>query len=405
MAPIVAQQQRTNAANSQPRVLVVDDEPALLELVDDVVGGHLRCRMIAAGSLAEAKKILATQPIELMVADVNLPDGKGTALLKTLREHQPDAGAILITGQPSVDHAISALRQGAFDFLPKPFTADQLLDRVRWALARQSALAKKEKRLNRLRDAVKRLNEARRLVSKKVDLLCNDLISAYGELSKQLDGVRTQEAFRKTLAQSKDLEQMLCHAMDWLLRQMGYTNIAVWLASDDSEFQLGAYMKYTIQGQPALTDAMKGGLVPLVTAQDLVHLSADEALKKLSPAELQHLSGQAILGANCTYLGEPLAAVILFRDAKTGFTEADAAVLQAVAPIFATGLATIVRAGNVENAADDDEDGRDERDEPADADDETGAVDEESKPQPKKPKKPNKKDDADWWKRGEPPPF
>ena len=103
----------------------------------------------------------------------------------------------MITGAPSVDGAITALREGASDFLPKPFTAEHLLKRVSHALEAQAACAKKERRLDRLRDAVKRLNEARRLVSKKVDLLCNDLITAYGELSKQLDVVRVQDLTRQ----------------------------------------------------------------------------------------------------------------------------------------------------------------------------------------------------------------
>src|SRR5205823_5756816 len=173
----------------------------------------------------------------------------------------PRASAIVITGQPTMDGAIDAIRQGAVDFLPKPFSADALLTRVNKALAVQAAGAKVQRRLDRLRDAVKRLNEARRLVSKKVDLLCNDLIGAYGELSKQLDVVRTQEGFRKLMADAKDLEQMLCHAMDWLLRQLGYSNVAIWLAGEDAEYQLGAYMKYTIPGEPALTEALKDGLL------------------------------------------------------------------------------------------------------------------------------------------------
>lgn len=403
MSPIAAKSKRAKTAKQQPRVLVVDDEPGLLELVNDVVGSQLNCKMISASNVAEARKILASEKIELLVADINLPDGKGTALLPALQKLHPNAGAIVITGQPSVDGAITALRDGAYDFLPKPFSADHLLDRVRGALERQAAHAKRERRLDRLRDAVKRLNEARRTVSKKVDILCNDLISAYGDLSKQLDSVRTQESFRKTLAQSKDLEQMLCHAMDWLLRQTGYTNIAVWLASDDDEFQLGAYMKYTIAGSPELTTALTNGLVPMVTKTDLLNLSADEAGRTLSAEELVHLHDQNILAASCTYLGEPLAAVVMFRDSKTAFTDADAAALQGIAPIFATSLASIVRAGNVEldGAEDDDEDDSDPE---LTFGDEEGPVDEN--PPRKAPKnKPPKKDDADWWKRGELPPF
>jgi len=93
------------------------------------------------------------------------------------------------------------------------------------ALDRQAFSARQEKRFGKLRDAVRRLNESRRLISKKVDILCNDLVSAYGELSRQLDGVRTQEGFRKYVEKAKDLEQLLCHAMDWMLRQMGYANV------------------------------------------------------------------------------------------------------------------------------------------------------------------------------------
>ena len=391
------------ATESRPRILVVDDEPNLVELVDEVVGGGMSCRVIRAKNIAEARKLLATEPIELLVTDVNLPDGDGTSLLATLRAKQPNASAIVITGAPSVDRAITAIRDGALDFLPKPFTAKHLQERVRKALLTQAIIAKKEKRLDRLRVAVKRLNEARRLVSKKVDLLCNDLISAYGELSKQLDGVRTQESFRKLLAEANDLEQLLCHAMDWMLRQLGYANVAVWLASEEGEFQLGAYMKYTTPGQPALTEAMKDGLVPMVNREGFLHLSADEAKKALTGAELKHMAGQTVLGCNCTYLGESLAAVILFRDAASPFTDEDAAALKAISPIFATALASIVRRTDEDDDAADEADGEsaggDENKNTPFADGDT--LDNEPPTKPKKPKK----DDADWWKRGEPPPF
>jgi response regulator of citrate/malate metabolism len=388
------------ATETRPRILVVDDEPNLVELVDEVVGSGMSCRVITARNIAEARKLLATEPIELLVADVNLPDGDGTSLLATLRQKQPNASAIVITGAPSVDRAITALRDGALDFLPKPFTAKHLQERVRKALMTQAIIARKEKRLDRLRVAVKRLNEARRLVSKKVDLLCNDLITAYGELSKQLDGVRTQESFRKLLAEAKDLEQLLCHAMDWMLRHLGYSNVAVWLASEEGDFQLGAYMKYTTPGQPSLTEAMKNGLVPMVNREGFLHLCADEAKKVMTADELKHLPGQTVLATACTYLGESLASVILFRDAASPFSEEDAAALRAISPLFATALASCVRGSDEEEGdADADPDG-DEKDTPfADG----GTIDNNSEP-PQKPKKP-KKDDADWWKRGEPPPF
>lgn len=389
--------------STPPRILVVDDEPTLRELVDDVVGRKIHCQMLSAGSLREARQILASQEIELLVADVNLPDGDGLSLLPTLRAHQPNASAIVITGAPSVDGAISALRHGALDFVPKPFSAEQICDRVQKALDRQALLARHDRRLQRLREAVKRLNEARKVVSKKVDLLCNDLIQAYGDLAKQLDVVRTQESFRKYLSQSKDLEQLLCHTMDWLLRQLGYCNVAIWLAADDEEaanakggaggpeFQLGAYMKYTIAGEQDLTNAMRQGLIPLTLKEGFVRLSGDQVQSSLTPHELDYLADQSIISVNCTYLGEPLAVVTLFRDDKDAFSDDDAATLKQISPILAVALAEIVR-GTQKYETDDNpfyggegQDGYRDEDEPRDGH--------------------KKRDPADWWKRGEQPPF
>jgi hypothetical protein len=175
--------------------------------------------------------------------------------------------------------------------------------------------------------------------------------------------------------------------MDWLLRQLGYSNVAIWLAGDDGDFQLGAYMKYTIAGEPPVTEAMKAGILNIVTREGFVHLSAEEAREKLTPAELKHYSNNSVLGVSCTYLGESLAAIVMFRDAKTPFTDDDDQALKAISPIFATMLASSVKGA-------DDEGGED---------DHGSLLDDDVDAPPEKPKK--KKNDADWWKRGEEPPF
>jgi DNA-binding response OmpR family regulator len=378
------------AAAAKPRVLVVDDEADLVELISDTVGKRLGCKLISAKNVAQARKVLESQKVDLLLTDVHLPDGDGISLLQVLHLHQPQAQAIVITGAASMDGAIEALREGASDFVPKPFNAVDLAERVKLALGRAAEAAKAEKRLNRLRDAVKRLNDARKMVSKKVDLLCNDLISAYGELSKQLDLVRVQESYKNALAETKDLEQLLCHTMDWMLRQLGYANIAVWLAGDDDDFQLGAYMKYTIPGEAKLTDALRTGLVKLAVRENFAHYSGDDLRARLTSKELELLKDQDVLAVNCTYLAESLGVVILFRDAKGGFTEEDAATVKTICPLFAVALAGIVR-GN------DPDDGE--------PDDGGSLLDDSNQDQDKPAKKKKKKDEADWWKTGEEPPF
>src|SRR5947208_14165665 len=115
MAPIVTANRP--ATGALPRVLVVEDEPALVELVRDVVGPQIRCKLVFASDITQAKKILQAQAIDLLVTDLHLPDGDGMTLLAALREKLPYAGAIVITGKPSVSAAVSALRAGAADFL------------------------------------------------------------------------------------------------------------------------------------------------------------------------------------------------------------------------------------------------------------------------------------------------
>jgi response regulator of citrate/malate metabolism len=384
-----------SSTRTRPKVLIVDDEPVLMEMINDLIAPHLPCKLIAAADLHEARELIARERIELLVADVHLPDGDGTSLLSELREQQPDASAIVITGAPTIEGAITALRAGALDFMPKPFNADQLRQRIEMALQRQAMGARKEKRLNRLQDAVKRLSEARKTVSKKVDLLCNDLVTAYGELSKQLEDVRTQDSFRKYLQQAKDLEQMLCHGMDWLLKQMGYANIAIWLAADEGDFQLGAYMKYTVPGERQLTEAMRSSVVPMTIRKGFVHMNAEEADEALTPAELEFLADSGVLSVSCTYLGEALGVITLFRDEKQPFTDEQAVVLKSIAPIFAGMLASVVKEAD-DFAAQTQAEYADEDDEPQ-QDEESNTIDEE------RPRK--KDDDADWWKRGGQPPF
>lgn len=377
--------QKLAARTVVPRILLVDDEPQMLEAITDIVSRQIKCRITTATTRAQALKVIRNEPVELLIADIRLPDGDGLSLLKSLRQSQPLARAIIITGEPSVQCAVEALREGAVDFIAKPFSADELVNHVASAVDRQAKLAREEARLDRLRDTVKRLNAARKVVSKKVDLLCNDLISAYGDLARQMDSVRTQEAFRKYIDQTHDLEQLLCHAMDWALRQFGYSNIAIWLAADDNQYQLGAYMKYTIPGDIDLAQAMQTGCLPVVLREGAIHWSAEDVQQRMSEQELDYLADQTVMGVNCTYLGEPLGAMIIFRQGDKPFKQEDYELLKLISPILATALASVAREGGKQDLSD--------------APFFDGGMDSDA------PAQGDGKENDDWWKRGEAPPF
>jgi FixJ family two-component response regulator len=384
-----------NSTNHDPLILVVDDELDTVDIVQRIVESSVDCKVIKAASYKQASEILRDRNIDLLVTDLHLPDGDGMGLIGLLQEKTPTSGAVVMTGDATVSTAIRAFRAGSFDFLPKPFSAELLSDRVETALKRQKIAARTEKRLGRLKTAVRQLNLARHTVSKKVDLLCNDLVGAYGELARQMDNVRTVESYRKLLNSSHDLEQMLCHSMDWILKNLGYCNVAVYLAGESKEYELGAYMKYTIQGTPQLTDAMKHGIVPLSVRENIVHIPAVGAAGTLTPVELQTLAGQTILASNCLYLGESLASMVLFRDSKTPFSDADKETVKAISSIFATCLAAIVRR----------EEGEDGDETPLDLDEPPVDPSDEDLHHKRHKRKKGRRDEADWWKNGENPPF
>ncbi len=117
-------------------VLIVEDVPALAE----TYAAFLRtdgCHVDIAGSGRQALAALAIRPPEVMVLDVNLPDVNGLAILREIRDRQLPTDVIVVTSQVSISLAVTAMQQGAFDYLTKPFTADRLRVTVRNALERR----------------------------------------------------------------------------------------------------------------------------------------------------------------------------------------------------------------------------------------------------------------------------
>jgi CheY-like chemotaxis protein len=395
--PVPPTQVAAKSVARKPRLLVVDTDRASLAISKELATSHFDCLVRTARTLAEARAMLATEPVDLLLTDAELPDGSGLDLVADVRKQGQEAGIILTGKKLDRDSAIDAFRAGATDVIPKPATASDVAQRVVKAFGKTGELARHARRIDRLKTAVKRLGDAKRTVGQKVDLLCNDLVSAYGELSRQMDAVRRQEDFRKLLDNAKDLEQLLCHAMDWIMRRVGYSNIAVFLAADD-QFQLGAYVKYTVTSSPELTEALRHGLLNRVNRDGFVRLSGEESTQQLTATELRFLRNHAVIAANCTYLGESLASVILFRDGSTPFSNEDAETFKAIAPVFAIALAASTRGDAPGETTSDDG----VTDHPAD--DYIDPTSETDSPPPTKKRKP-KQDDADWWKRGEAPPF
>lgn len=113
-------------SNPQRSILVVDDDAGITSLLTELLrdeGHQVHGALNAADALAAAEQ----RTFDLMITDLVLPDLRGNELLQRVKKIQPDLPVILITAFGSMNLAIQVLREGASDFIAKPFTPDQLL--------------------------------------------------------------------------------------------------------------------------------------------------------------------------------------------------------------------------------------------------------------------------------------
>ena len=118
---------------SQPLILCVDDEPDLLDTFRRILSRH-DYRVATAGSGEEALVALSRQRPSLVITDLMMPDIDGMQVLERSVELYPDVPVLLITAYATVQTAVDAIRRGAYDYVPKPFTHQQLLVVVQRAL-------------------------------------------------------------------------------------------------------------------------------------------------------------------------------------------------------------------------------------------------------------------------------
>lgn len=117
----------------QPKVLIVDDEPDLLELLEMTLS-RMGLDTSRAESVADAQRQLDAQAFDLCLTDWNLPDGEGLRVVEYITQKALDVPVAVITAFGSAQNAVAALKAGAFDYLAKPVALEQLRALVKQAL-------------------------------------------------------------------------------------------------------------------------------------------------------------------------------------------------------------------------------------------------------------------------------
>lgn len=195
------------------RVVVIDDDYAM----------RLSCRQILAKSGYEVEtfedgakglEAVLEQPPDLVVVDLKMPGISGMDVIARVREMDPDIVVVVITGYPTIGSAVDAIKVGAFDFLPKPFTPDELRLVVRRALGRRRLLLESH-----------RLQLERELLRRRfVTFVSHQLKSPLVAMRQYLDVLLRLEGTADAAAQRQEwltrgrqrCDEMVALVEDWL---------------------------------------------------------------------------------------------------------------------------------------------------------------------------------------------
>lgn len=121
-------------------VMLVDDEPDMLSMLKLVIGKKCDCDILTAPSGIAALSLLETHRPDVIVSDIKMPDLDGLELLKKIRQHDSTISVVIMTGYGTIDMAVHAIKDGAYDFLQKPFDKDHIVRVVKNCLERTSLL-------------------------------------------------------------------------------------------------------------------------------------------------------------------------------------------------------------------------------------------------------------------------
>jgi putative two-component system response regulator len=160
-----------------PRILIVDDEAEITEILADLLSEDYDCSR--AGSAEEALTRLREEEFQLVISDITMPGMSGLDMIPHVKELAPDTVVVMISGMQTVESAISALRVGAFDYLMKPFDLRQVEAVVKRALEHHDLVVAKQRYENHLEELVEQRTA-------ELDRALNSLEGSYRSTLKAL---------------------------------------------------------------------------------------------------------------------------------------------------------------------------------------------------------------------------
>jgi DNA-binding NtrC family response regulator len=136
-------------------ILIVDDNPDMTRFLERLIRNAMQLEIRVAGSAEAALQILRKDIVHCLLVDMKMPGMDGMELLRNIREKDASLPVIIMTAYGAIETAVEAMKEGAYDFITKPFDEERLLHTVRRALEHQRLLRRNLDLERRIRDKEK----------------------------------------------------------------------------------------------------------------------------------------------------------------------------------------------------------------------------------------------------------
>ncbi len=127
----------TMSMKKQIRILIIDDEELIVKMIKTILSKNENYKVTSLNSSSSALEHLIDYKYEILLLDGNLPGISGFELLKYCKKHHPYMEVIIISGNKEVEKATDSIKNGAFDYIQKPFGSPKLLDTIERAVVMQ----------------------------------------------------------------------------------------------------------------------------------------------------------------------------------------------------------------------------------------------------------------------------
>ena len=270
-------------------ILLVDDETDLLQGLKRTIAMEIDCHVLVAENGNQALDVLSTKAVDIVLADIRMPEMDGLTLLKKIRTRHPAVTVIVMTAYGTIEKAVEAIKRGAYDFIQKPLEEDRLIH-----------LIKKGLELNRLVRENERLTEKMRLHERFSNMVgqSKPMRDAFEKI-RMLAQSDTTVFIRGETGTGKELAAQAIHNLSPQGQRRMITVNCLAIPETILESELFGYRKGAFTGavdnRIGMFDQAQGSTIFLDEIGDLTIPVQTKLLRVLQEKEIQPL------GSNCSH--------------------------------------------------------------------------------------------------------